>query len=38
MGLSGVVLLFAACAVVIAGAWFLAEIAWWLIDGDNTDE
>ena len=26
-----------ACAVVIAGAWFVAEIAWWLMQGGDDD-
>ncbi len=38
MELSDFLALLLACAVVIAGAWFVAEIAWWLIDGDKSDE
>ncbi len=37
MDLSVVFLLFAACGVVIAGAWFVAEIAWLMIDGDDDE-
>ncbi len=37
MDLSGVVLLFAACGVVIVAVWFVAEVAWWLIDGDRDE-
>ena len=37
MDLSGAVLLLAACAVGIAGAWFVSEIFWWMIDGDDDE-
>jgi hypothetical protein len=35
MDLAGVFLLFAACGVVVAAAWFVAEIAWWMMRGDD---
>ena len=30
--------LFGAVAVVVAAAWFAAEVFWWLIGGDEGDE
>lgn len=38
MDLSGAVILLAACAVVIAGAWFVSEIFWWLLNGEGSDD
>ena len=38
MGLIDFIALFGAVAVVVAAAWFAAELFWWLIGGDEGDE
>lgn len=35
MDLIQIVLLFASCGVVIATAWFVSELFWWLIKGGD---
>lgn len=37
MELSDFLALLLACMVVVAGAWFVAEIAWWLMQGENDE-
>ena len=37
MGLIDFIALFGAVAVVVAAAWFAAEVFWWLIGEDDND-
>jgi hypothetical protein len=38
MGLIDFIALFGAVAVVVAAAWFAAEVFWWLIGEEDSDE
>ena len=38
VSLGDFIALFGAVAVVVAAAWFAAELFWWLIGGDEGDE
>ena len=38
VNLGDFIALFGAVAVVVAAAWFAAEVFWWLIDEEDSDE
>lgn len=38
MGLIDFIALFGAVAVVVVAAWFAAEVFWWLIGEEDSDE
>ena len=38
MNLGDFIALFGAVAVVVAAAWFAAEVFWWLIGEEDSDE